>query len=714
MADWKDNKGSGPWDFTEQPNKWGYLNNPLWSSQQDSVDFCEGLNIEAGSLDEHKPCGHWHRGEVVPMIANGKWVAAMQQPGAPYIYVYDIVAKAVIRINTSFNPLIVDGILRLNSAYALDYNMGYGNPGAQRGAYCMNKDGTRIWYLFCDQGAYPILRGHPDAELIEVDITSYYMRIVKRTLFPNLLPAEAFPGLNAGRVNDGCSDDTHTYWCTDLVTGRIIKIRNSDHVIVDDHYFNYPIEPCSGNFLDEAISTIEADKSTEKLYWIYVRDHIFCVPLYNACRHLIRADIDLVADIDSVACVSGVFTPAWQNMVRIYSNYIFQHRAYHPSTAGYLMKKSLDWVPVGDQVEGTDSQIYSCILDHVSNVGNRPITGGSWSTYWIVDGASGETWLNMENYTSGHFLQEYLQNILGVKDNKLFTLMHVNSLDHPAFLYCIDFNGMNEISKLDVSYYAGQSYLPTYDWDWTSVSAMNQQTGRILIIRYNELDKRNHAVCIDATPGLTFVCDTRFDLIYDDPTLGPFGEPQSWPLEGFTPPPVPSTDPPVQTTDPIPGPGEIPYVPPPPPNDPDLDNVPILQSGFIDYNISVGPGQTLFFKFDCPVIVDCLHGWQVGNTPGSDQPRTVHLLVKRGSKPTMADFDLTWAMGISSHYDCGLGQWQPAKPGAENLYWNYNTGSQAEFVEMNEPMGAYTFYIMLYNNGTKSIRSQRLTLKIWD
>ena len=60
MTDWKTYKGSGPWDFTEQPTKWGYLNNPLWSSQQNAIDFCKKHGLPLNP-DSHKPCGHWHR-----------------------------------------------------------------------------------------------------------------------------------------------------------------------------------------------------------------------------------------------------------------------------------------------------------------------------------------------------------------------------------------------------------------------------------------------------------------------------------------------------------------------------------------------------------------------------------------------------------------------------------------------------------------------------
>ena len=39
-ADWRSAKGLGPWDFKKQENKWGYLNNPIWTaSPEDPVDY---------------------------------------------------------------------------------------------------------------------------------------------------------------------------------------------------------------------------------------------------------------------------------------------------------------------------------------------------------------------------------------------------------------------------------------------------------------------------------------------------------------------------------------------------------------------------------------------------------------------------------------------------------------------------------------------------
>lgn len=61
MADWKDNKDLGPWDFIEQPNKWGYLNNPRWASVPGAQEFCGSKGVISGSPNQHKPCGHWHK-----------------------------------------------------------------------------------------------------------------------------------------------------------------------------------------------------------------------------------------------------------------------------------------------------------------------------------------------------------------------------------------------------------------------------------------------------------------------------------------------------------------------------------------------------------------------------------------------------------------------------------------------------------------------------
>jgi len=63
-----DNKGQGPWSFTEKQDVWGYLNNPRWSSLPKAVEFSEAVGNPIDTTDTHKPCGHWHKGDTATII----------------------------------------------------------------------------------------------------------------------------------------------------------------------------------------------------------------------------------------------------------------------------------------------------------------------------------------------------------------------------------------------------------------------------------------------------------------------------------------------------------------------------------------------------------------------------------------------------------------------------------------------------------------------
>ena len=58
---WKDDKDLGSWEFSEQPNKWGYLNNPKWSEKTDAQEFSEAVGNPIDPTNTHVPCGHWHK-----------------------------------------------------------------------------------------------------------------------------------------------------------------------------------------------------------------------------------------------------------------------------------------------------------------------------------------------------------------------------------------------------------------------------------------------------------------------------------------------------------------------------------------------------------------------------------------------------------------------------------------------------------------------------
>jgi len=66
----------------------------------------------------------------------------------------------------------------------------------------------------------------------------------------------------------------------------------------------------------------------------------------------------------------------------------------------YFTTPAATWVVstayvVGDYVLGTDNLNYRCILGHTATAGDRPITGGSYTTYWEV--CDGTTWNKRAN-----------------------------------------------------------------------------------------------------------------------------------------------------------------------------------------------------------------------------------------------------------------------------------------------------------------------------
>lgn len=84
---WTTYKDEGPWNFTEQPDKYGYLNNSRWSSQQDAQEFCKDMGISLDPTHTHRPCGHWHKiTEEVESISgeDGKFYCCHPAEGPVY------------------------------------------------------------------------------------------------------------------------------------------------------------------------------------------------------------------------------------------------------------------------------------------------------------------------------------------------------------------------------------------------------------------------------------------------------------------------------------------------------------------------------------------------------------------------------------------------------------------------------------------------------
>jgi len=53
------------------------------------------------------------------------------------------------------------------------------------------------------------------------------------------------------------------------------------------------------------------------------------------------------------------------------------------------------------QVIGTDALNYTCILSHTAADANKPVTGGSYATYWSQTGTAGGVWASGTAYSKG-------------------------------------------------------------------------------------------------------------------------------------------------------------------------------------------------------------------------------------------------------------------------------------------------------------------------
>jgi len=53
------------------------------------------------------------------------------------------------------------------------------------------------------------------------------------------------------------------------------------------------------------------------------------------------------------------------------------------------------------QVIGTDTLNYTCIVNHTAAAANKPITGGSYATYWTQTGSGGVAWVDGTSYING-------------------------------------------------------------------------------------------------------------------------------------------------------------------------------------------------------------------------------------------------------------------------------------------------------------------------
>ena len=135
-----DNKDQGPWEFTEQGDKRGYINNPRW------VD-------EPVHEDQHLPCGYWPRAQVV--------------------------STALVCSQTPIDDWLVTAL----HYRAIAYNSGriyvLGSSTGQRGFTVYSDTGTLIYDKITTTQVYK-LRG------IDVDDSYVYIGYNRNVLFPTI------------------------------------------------------------------------------------------------------------------------------------------------------------------------------------------------------------------------------------------------------------------------------------------------------------------------------------------------------------------------------------------------------------------------------------------------------------------------------------------------------------------------------------------------
>lgn len=360
----------------------------------------------------------------------GQWVAAISQPNTDYVYLYDLSLKAIIKIKVA-NPPLLYGILEIDNLYSLDYGKGYN--GADKGAHCVNKTGDRLWYLF---------RTGNDCQLVEINISGNTMRLVKKTSFSSLLSGDELMG--------ACATDDYVYFCTNLVTGRIIKF-GTDHSLIDNHLFT--LNKFSATTYRQGITQMDVRQSTGDLFWNYVLEGWSGT---NATAVYVRSSSSFAIEEAVVENGLGTGTPWSQNLLEIHEDYVLQQRVYYPSTGPLYC-----WNTTGD---------------------------GSSPDYNYVEKDSTN--------------QDYMQSILGVHNNKLFTLWYYNGQTNIK-LGCIDFPTLGSRTET----YVG-SYLDTYNGP--IAAAINNG-----IVVLNKWDgSKNNLTCFGADSSLTYLCTTAIDKIY--------------------------------------------------------------------------------------------------------------------------------------------------------------------------------------------------------
>lgn len=86
-------------------------------------------------------------------------------------------------------------------------------------------------------------------------------------------------------------------------------------------------------------------------------------------------------------------------------------------------------------VIGSDSNPYTCILEHTSSPSNEPITGGSYLTYWVAGGSSTNNWVDARDYRTENVSRSNVINLntYECQTQGLICYGHNNIINHNSY-----------------------------------------------------------------------------------------------------------------------------------------------------------------------------------------------------------------------------------------------------------------------------------------
>jgi len=86
------------------------------------------------------------------------------------------------------------------------------------------------------------------------------------------------------------------------------------------------------------------------------------------------------------------------------------------------------------KVLGTDANTYTCIRDIINHAANRPITGGSWATYWTLAGSGGIAWVAGARSQAGTCRYEGAETWCDYTKARCVTLGNFNNFGGDEFI----------------------------------------------------------------------------------------------------------------------------------------------------------------------------------------------------------------------------------------------------------------------------------------